>query len=327
MKSLFNIALKAAIAMAAFAGLQLAASAQTKEITETYPEFSAINIANDFNVTVDRGDEYIVSLTVDEALAPYITVRLQGKTLYVSYEEKSVPKEVKKLYSGRNAPKPVFNALISMPKVESITIANNVKLNNTVPFDGIDKFELSATEKAEVVRFNVSARSANISLQKNASAVMSINTENDLNVSASENAKFRLASQVAELNINAKGSANVAVTNISAKLNIQMKGSPEVSVSGPCEDAIVNAEGSGKLTLSGGGASLSVKATKASIDAYNLEVTTADVELSGNATLSVNASDLIELNLNGGKVQFGGSPIFKITKISKASVTPYGASE
>ena len=328
MKNLLNIAMKAAIALVAFAGLSVAASAQTKEVTQEFPEFSAINVANDFDVTVKQGEAYSITLTVDEALAPYLSVRMQGKTLFVSFEEKSVPKEVKKLYSGRNAPKPVFNAVITLPVIEAVTISNNVVLNSTTPFEGGDKFELTAADKAQVKLFNVSARSANIVLQKEATAVMNVNTENTLEVATEGKSNLRLTSTAGELVVNASGSSRVAVTNISNKVNVATAGSAQVSVSGPCTSAIVNAEGSSKLTLTGGGESIAVKASKsANVDAYGLEVTTASIDMAGSASISVNASESIDLNLTGGKLLFGGSPIFKIVKISKASVTPYGSGE
>lgn len=328
MKNLLNIAMKATIALVAFAGLSIAASAQTKEVVQEFPEFSAINVANDFDVTVRQGEAYSITLTVDEALAPYVSVRMQGKTLFVSYEEKSVPKEVKKLYTGRNAPKPVFNAVITLPVIEAVTISNNVVLNSTDLFKGGDKFELTASDKAQVKLFTVSSRSANIVLQKEATAVMSVNTENTLEVATEGKSNLRITTTAGELVVNATGSSRVAVTNISDKLNVALAGSAQVSVSGPCNTAIVNAEGSSKLTLTGGGASLAVKASKsASVDAYGLEVTTASVDLAGSATLSLNASDSVDLNLTGGKLSFGGSPVFKIIKISKASVTPYGSAD
>lgn len=328
MKNLLNNALKAAIALVAFAGLSVAASAQTKEVTQEFPEFTAIDVANDFDVTLSQGNAYSITLTVDEALAPYLSVRVQGKTLFVSFEEKSVPKEVKKIYSGRNAPKPVFHAVVTIPVIEAVTIRDNVVLNSTTPFEGGDKFELTAVDKAQVKLLNVSARSANIVLQKDAAAVMNVNTENVLEVATEGKGNLRLTSTAGELVVNASGSSRVAVTNISNKVNVATAGSAQVSVSGPCTDAIVNAEGSSKLTLTGGGASIAVKASKnANVDAYGLEVTTASVNLAGSATLSLNASESIDVNLTGGKLLFGGSPVFKIVKISKATVTPYGSSE
>lgn len=328
MKNYLNIAWKAAITLVAFAGLQVAASAQTKEIYQEFNEFTVLNVANDFDVTVCQGDQYSVNITVDEVLAPYLSVIPQGKTLSIKYEEKSVPKEVKKLYSGRNAPKPVFHVVVTMPLVEAITITDNVVLNSTSTFAGGDKFELTALGKAEVKRFNVSARSAYISLQKEATAVMNVNTENTLEVSTDGKSNIRLTSTAGELVLNASGNSQVAVTNISEKLNIATTGDAQVSVDGPCTTATVKAEKSSKVTLTGGGESLFVKAVKsANVDAYGLEVTTASVNLSGSAVLSVNASESLDISLEGGKLYFSGAPLFKIVKIAKASVLPYGTGE
>lgn len=334
MKNLFNIVWKAAIALVAFAGFQVAASAQIqqKEINQPFPEgFTAINIANDFDVTLVPGEECSITLTVDDPLSPYLSVRSQGKTLFVSFEEKSVPKEVKKLYSGRNAPKPSFHAVITMPVVESITICDNVILNNSAPFEAaIDKLEINATDNAQIKRLHVVAiRNAKAVFQKKATASLNINVENNIELITENDANVSLTSSGLELIVNASGKSKVSVNNMSDKLNVATSSNAQVSVSGSSDQVLVNAEGSSKLTLSNGvGSDISVKASKsANVDAYGLSVTTASVDISGSAQVGINAAQSIDLNMNGGKLLFGGTPMFKIVKVSKASVLPYGASE
>lgn len=331
MKNLFSIVMKAALTLVAFAGLQIAASAQaqTKEVTHDFDEFTAIDIAQDFDVTLNQGDAYNITLTVDEVLSPYLSVHMQGKTLFVSFESKSVPKDVQKLYKGAKAPKPMFHAVITMPTVDAITLADNVVLNSATPFECPDKFELNLRDKAQVKLLTVSARSANLVLQKNTSAVMNVNTENTLEVSTDGSAVIRLTSSAGELVANAAGSSKINVTSVAGKLNLSSVGSSQVNVAGPCSGAaIVTADGSSKVSLSGSGESLTVKGSKSSsIDAYGLEVNVSSVELSGNSNLSVNAAERIDVNLTGGKLSFGGSPSFKVIKVSKATITAYGSGD
>ena len=322
--------MKAAITVVAFAGLQIAASAQaqTKEVTHDFDQFTAIDIAKDFDVILTQGDAYSITLTVDEVLSPYLSVHMQGKTLFVSFEEKSVPKDVAKLYKGPKAPKPMFHAVVTMPTVEAITLSDNVVLNSTTPFECEDKFELNLRDKAQVKLFTISAKSASLVLQKNATAVMNVTTENVLEVSTDNSAVMRLTSSAGELVANAAGSSKINVTSVAGKLNLAAAGSAQVNVAGPCTSAVVNAEGSSKIGLSGSAENLAVKAVKSSsVDAYGLEVNVASVELANSASLSVNASERIDVNLTGGKLSFGGSPVFKVIKVSKASITPYGSSD
>ena len=74
-------------------------SAQTESfrlVDKTYPvgDFTALEISDDFDVTLTRGASS-VKLTVDEPLLQYVDVYVRSKTLFVVYNEKSVPKEIK----------------------------------------------------------------------------------------------------------------------------------------------------------------------------------------------------------------------------------------
>ena len=322
--------MKAAIAVAAFAGLQLAAFAQSqpmKEVTRECPEFTAINVANDFDVTLCQGNEYLLTLTVDEPLSPYVYAEVKGKILTISYDEKNIPKEIKQQYKKEKLT-PIFRVVITMPILESVTISNNVVLNSTSPFECPDKFELTATDKAQVKMLTVSSRSASLVFLKESKAVLNMNAVYAVELTTEDKADIRITSNCDELVVNSIGSSKVAATNTSYKLNVAAKGSPMVSVSGSCTSAIVNAEGSSKVTVSGKGSSLSLKAAKNStVDAYGLEVENAIIEMTGSAVVNINASDTVELSVTGGKLTFGGSPLFKIGKISKASVTPYGTAD
>jgi hypothetical protein len=333
MKNLFNIAWKAAITLVAFAGFQVAASAQIqqKEVFMDFPDgFTAVNISNEFDVSLVQGDVCSITVTIDEPLSPYLSVRCQGKTLFVSFEEKSVTKEVKKLYSGRNAPKPSFHAVIAMPAVESITICDKVVLNSPSRFEaGIDKFELTVLDEAQVKLLSLSANNAKVNLQKKANVSLNINTENNIEAITEGDSNLNLSSGAGgELIVNASGKSKVSVKNTSNKVNVAIAGNAQVSIASNCNDVIVNAEGSSKLTLTGMGADISVKASKsANVDAYGLQMTEAVIDIAGNAQVSVNASETIEISSTGGKLLFAGSPVFKIVKVSKASILPYGAGE
>lgn len=319
--------MKAAMAMAAFAGLQIAASAQTKEISREQPEFTAINVANDFDVTLCQGDMYQVTLTVDEALSPYVYAEVKGKTLNIYFDEKNVAKEVKQKYKKEKLT-PIFHAVVTMPVLESVTIANNVVLNSTTPFECPERFELTVTDKAQIKLLTVNARSANLVLMKEASAVLNVTSVYAIDISTEDKANLRITTNTEELVVNALGSSRVDITNVCSKLTIGSKGSSQVFVSGPCKNAAITAEGSTKISVSGKGQNLSVKASKNSnVDAYGLEVEDSSLEMSGSSVVNINASGTVELSLTGGKLTFGGSPIFRIVKISKASVTPYGTAE
>ena len=58
-------------------------------------EFRSLNVSGDFEVTLSKGD-YSAKVTVDQVLADYVDVYVRTGVLYIKYNEKDVPKEVKK---------------------------------------------------------------------------------------------------------------------------------------------------------------------------------------------------------------------------------------
>ena len=60
-------------------------SAELSDRDIAVSEFNAVNVSDDFEVTVSRGT-YGVRLTVDKELAPYVEVYVRSKTLYIAYD-------------------------------------------------------------------------------------------------------------------------------------------------------------------------------------------------------------------------------------------------
>ena len=70
-------------------------------------EFTAISVSDNLQVVLQEG-ACAVKLVSDEALLPYIQVSVRDSILYIEYDEKAVPRDVKKVYRGKNAPVPVM---------------------------------------------------------------------------------------------------------------------------------------------------------------------------------------------------------------------------
>ena len=106
MKMLNGNSLKAVIGTIAFAVVLLASSQRSAaqvlspQVTDkdiVVSEFNAINVSDDFEVTVARG-AYGARLTVDKDLAPYVEVYVRSRTLFITFDEKAVPRDLRKLY-------------------------------------------------------------------------------------------------------------------------------------------------------------------------------------------------------------------------------------
>ena len=96
------------------------AYAQTKEEIHELSSFNSIDIQDDFEVTVTKGN-YSIKVTVDAVLSDYVKTYVKGHTLYLFLDEKSVPKDIKKLYKGRSGMTPIMRAIVYTPELESTT--------------------------------------------------------------------------------------------------------------------------------------------------------------------------------------------------------------
>ena len=333
MKLLNDKSLKVIIGMIAFAAAMVFApqraaaqslSAQLADRDIAVSEFNAINVSDDFEVTVSRGT-YGVRLTVDKDLAPYVEVYVRSKTLYISYDEKAVPKDLRKLYRGKGAPTPVFRVMAYTPELKSVTLADNATLTAVQEFVSSD-FELTAAGKSQVKNLSVTAPSAKIVLRKNAIATLNIKTDRGVEVNTDNNANLKLTFTGKELALNADGSSVVVADGPTTSLNLMTGGSSQVSVTSDTEKVDLTTEGSSHLTLTGKALEMKVKGSRSSsVDAFAMPLETVEATLSNSSNVTVSVSKKVYANLVGGSaLYYSGSPEFQIEKIVKSTLAPYG---
>ena len=336
MKMLKDNSLKAIIGMVAFAAVLLMApqraaaqslSAQLTDKDITVSEFNAVNVSDDFEVTVSRGT-YGVRLTVDKELAPYVEVYVRSKVLYVSYDEKAVPKELRKQYRGKGALTPVFRVVAYTPELQAVTLSDNATLNGVEEFTA-GEFELTTAGKSQVKNLSISATSARISMKKNAVATLNLKTDRGVEVNTDNSANLKLTFTGRELALTADGSSVVVAdggTTRSLNLNLSTGGSSQVSVISDTEKVEVTSEGSSKLTLTGKAREMEIKGSRSSVvDAFAMPMEEVEANLSNSCTVTVSVSKKVSVNLVGGSSLFySGSPVFEIEKIVKSTLAPYG---
>lgn len=332
MKTLIDNSLKAIIGMIAFATLlvapqRLSAQALTAQLSDKeipVSEYNSLNVSDDFEVTLARG-AYGVRLTVDKDLAPYVEVYVKAKTLFLSFDEKAVPKEIKKLYRGRNGLNPVFRVVAYTPEIQSITLADNAVFIGVEEFIA-SQFELSATGKSQVKNLSVLAASARISLKKNAQAVVSVRSERGVEVSTDNNANLKLTASGNELVLHSEGSSVVVASGPCHNLNVSSSGSSQVTVTSDTEKVDLTMEGSSKVVLTGKGDVLTVKGSRnSSADAYSMPFEEVTADLAGSSNVTVSVAKKLDATLVGGSaLYYSGSPEFRIGKIVKSTLAPYG---
>ena len=329
-----NKSFTAIIGMIAFATLLLVApqraaaqslSAQLSDKDIPVSEFNAINVSDDFEVTVSRG-AYGVRLTVDKQLSPYVEVYVRSKTLYLTYDEKSVPKDIKKLYKGKGSLTPVFRVTVHMPELQSVSLSDNAVLTAVEEFSAND-FELTAVGKSQVKNLSVNAVSGKIVMKKNAVATVALKTDRGLEVSTDNNANLKLSFTGKELALNAEGSSVVVADGGPCpKMNLATSGSSQVSVNAESDKLDITTEGSSKLNLTGKATEMKVKGSRSSsVDALAMPLETVEANLSNSSSVTVTVSKKVYANLVGGSsLYYSGTPVFEIEKIVKSTLAPYG---
>ena len=333
MKTLIDKSLNAFIGMIAFAAVLLLApqraSAQyragiyDREIPVT--EFTGVNVANDFEVTVTRGS-YGVHLSVDEELAPYVEIYVKARVLNISYDEKSVPKDLRKLYKGRNGLVPTFRVVVYTPELSSVTLWDNVTLTGTDEFATSD-FELIMTDHSLVNNLTVKASSAKLSLKKNAQATLNLKTDRGVEAETGNNANLKFSYTGGDLTLTAEGSSIISADGgPCSAMNLYASNSAELNVSSEAKNVELTAEGSSRVTLTGKATEMKVTGSRnATVDAFSMPVEKVDADLAGNSYVTVNVSKKVSATLVGGSaLYFSGTPEFQIGKIVKSTLAPYG---
>ena len=264
-----------------------------------------VSANGDFEVTLSKGS-YGVRLTTDKNLTPYVQVYVRSNTLYLTYDEKSVPKDIKKLYKGKNASQPVFRAVVSMPQLNGIELDDNVILSSAEAFYGSD-IVISLTDKAQ------------------AQAALTLTADKKIEATTDDKAILKLAEKAREITLNAKGSSDNALSGEGEILNLNLSEKTTSNVNQRTKNAVLNVGGSSKLILNGAGEYLEVKGGKnAEVEAVAFPVKTMKAELDGG---KVNVAVEKELNmtlLGGSSLFFTGSPTLIVNKIVKSTLAPAG---
>jgi len=313
----------------AFACLQGFAQENNYELeTKTLPvsEFTSLSVADDFEITLAKGPQS-VKVTAYRDLMPYIQVYVRGKVLYISYDERSVPKDVKKLYKGRGSAEPVFKAVISMQELNGITLANNATLTSSDSFSGSNRFDMNLADKAQVKNLSLQAPTVNLSMKKNAQAVLTVTADKKLDVTTDGNSNLKLTATAPEMHLDAAGSSDWTLIANTENVSLSTAGSSELSASIKTKKAVFKTSGSSELSLTGETETLEVQGERSSnVDAVGFTTKTIDANLSGGCRVNLAVTESITATLVGGSaLYYTGDPTIKIGKIIKSTLAPAGS--
>ena len=119
------------MAISAIALTSAVSVAQTRIIEHEYSEFDAISVSDGFKVTLVEKDGYNAKFKVSDALESYLECYVKAGTLYIGLDDKSIPKEVKKSFKGKNSDGPVLEATIYVSSLNSITLNDDCTFSSS----------------------------------------------------------------------------------------------------------------------------------------------------------------------------------------------------
>ena len=331
MKMLNGNSLKAVIGMIAFASVLLvssqrtAAQVLTPQVTDkdvVVSEFNAINVSDDFEVTVARG-AYGARLTVDKELAPYVEVYVRSRTLFITFDEKAVPRDLRKLYRGRGGLTATFRVTVYTPDLQSVTLSDYAILTGTEEFVASD-FELLAAGKSQVKNLSITAASAKIALKKNATANLVIRADRDLEVTTENNSVLDLSYDAENLTVLSGGSSIITADGPCVTMNLTTLADENFDHMGLRTFCMFTVNSN---ILNGKAYDLKIKGSRnASVDALAMPLETVDANMANSSSVLVDASKSIHVNLVGGSaLYFTGTPAIEIEQIIKSTLAPYGS--
>ena len=287
-------------------------------------EFDAINVAQDFEVSLIKGS-YSAKLVCDKLIAPYVQVYVRSKTLFVVYDEKSVPKEIKNQYKGKSKPDPILRVTVYAPQLNGISLADKTTLVATDEFDG-NFFTLTLADNAQVNNLTVRSKAATVNMDKNSQAVLKLEVDETMDISAKGNAKLKLIGMAESLQVNAAGNAELTMAVIGKTSDINAGGSAKASLSQSPDSLSVKLGGSANLRLNGQAPTLTLTTEKNSVlDATDFPVKNLKATMRGNSKADVRVEEVLGVSLTGGSSLFySGTPVIQIEKIVKSTLAPAG---
>ena len=280
------------------------ANAQVQEIEQKLSTFTSISVSDGFDVTLRQADKHSVVLTVDKVLADYVKVEVKSRTLCLEFDNKAVPKELKKQYSGRNGLTPTLKAVVYVQSLEGIELKEDAKLGSLSAFEG-GSILITATNNSMIRDLELSGTSIKVAVDKKSSATLRLKADN--------------------LDLNAGGSSALSVTHTSKNLTVNAKGSSNTVVNGDAESMVVNGDNSSKVKVSGKSGELVVRGQRTSeMELTGIETPRADIALTGSCTVMESASDELRVDLAGGsKLYFDGQPEIEIVKVKSSTLMHY----
>lgn len=299
---------KIAIAIVALLASAFALSAQNATIEQEYTQFTAVEVTNNFEVTLVNSTTYSTKIVVDQLIKDYVQSYVKGNTLYLAVDTKSYPPEVKKMMKGKNAYVPSLKVEIRFPMINKLTVKDKA----SVMCEGnlkSDVFQLIAQDNAQIKSLTIDTQDMKINAS-NKSYVRGDIYTNEMTVDASNGTDINLAMDCQVMNIGAAGSSNTTVNGKITQTRIKSQGSSTITITGAGAKLVVEGSGSSSIYTDG------------------IVVKDAEITLTNSSICEVNAKEQLKVDLQGSSnLVFNGSPSVDVVRIINSTMTRTGDSK
>ena len=281
----------------------LPSKAQTKDVYHDFSMFTSLNIRN-FEVYVEKSENFGIKLSVDELLERYVEAYVKNKTLYVSIDFKDVPRDIRRIYKGKNVEPPILRVTVFMGNINEISLSEGAVFSASEQLES-DRFDLKLYDNSKISGLMLNANTANIVLEKKSSVLLNLN--------------------VKEVTIKTYGSSNLKLNHTSEYLSLDASNYSSNSIIGDGSVLDITAGGTSQITLQGNCKKLNIEAKKASmVNALELSTNEAKIKQSGSSVVTENASDKLTVEMDGSSfLYFNGEPVVKVISIKSSSLLPY----
>ena len=200
------------------------ADARTVRKVYDFDDFTALNVTNAFDVTLEHGDEFRVEIEITEEFLPYLLVKNRGGVLELNFTR--LPFRLKQKARNR-----IAQATIRMPVVTDITLSGASKLTCNDQFSNtMNRFTVDLRGASQITNFTIKAPEVVINLAGASKAVLSVRAS-DVDVDLSGASRLTIEGDTQEFDIKASGASSVEAEEFdAADVSVVAKGASKADV-------------------------------------------------------------------------------------------------
>jgi Putative auto-transporter adhesin, head GIN domain len=254
------------------------------EKTYDFTDFSAVEVSDSFNYTIQQGTAYSITVSVRQYLADKVDVHQNGNTLFVGIKNNTLMFSVNENYT----------VTITMPQLNSLTVSNSSQ-GVASGFNSTNDLAINVTNSS---RLDAELTAGKTTMDISDSSRITGNiTAADTQIKVSSSSDLNMNLQTGNTVINASDSSDIRGSLQAADCRITLSSSSTCTLTGSANATIISAGDSSDMNSPG----------------FTLQ--SADVTLSGSSDASIAVVNNIDISVtDSSTLNYTGNPV--VGKIS-----------